>query len=546
VLNLGSNPVVGIAGSAPLADIVDLTEGDVFLGIPGSLDSTTGIAQLSVPIMAVQNAQSITVGQTNINPARFAAPPAPYGGRIWNPTRGWLDFTEGFVPSKKTLILVHGVNSSVEAAYGGCINELMAAGGYEQAVGFDYDWTQRPADTGASFAEFLNQLQARGLSQADIEAHSFGTITALAAMAHTNLTIPHAILLGGPLDGTPLAQSPAMVTWISYNMNGLSTTSIRTLDEFLGSGVLADLSPGSGVLNAMTTSAIGAHHETSFVRVVGQTCLEIPPLAQRYVFGFNIDATNDCFIPVTSAAGSGLPGPTALYFDQQHDKLECDPTVIHNVGILVRQPIPTPTPTSAPSIMVSPATLSFSATEGGFAPPNQSFTIKNVGAPGSTLNYAVTKDASWTGLSGPIIPLASGESATFAVSANPSGLRGANSPYTATITVSDPASTNLSQNVTVTFTITAPPSPTPSPTPAGTPTPTPSGNKYCINEWHWIYPPGDWDTSKWYGSNTLGQYPYPGSPQCNVYPYKGCVVTYTYDCDSDALPQPCGAPICVP
>jgi hypothetical protein len=82
--------------------------------------------------------------------------------------------------------------------------------------------------------------------------------------------------------------------------------------------------------------------------------------------------------------------------------------------------------------------------------------------------------------------------------------------------------------------------------PSPTPTPTPSPSiQFCINTWYWIYPPGNWDTDHWSGSNSPGLYPYPGSPQCDIYPYVGCITTYTYACTSDALPNPCGA-ICGP
>jgi hypothetical protein len=458
VLKLGSNPGNGLVGSAPIADIMDLTEGDVFIGIPGSFDLATGIGQLSVPIMEVQNAQTITVGQTNLNPNRLVPPPR-FGGRIWDAIQGqWLDYPQGFDPCKKTLILEHGVNSSVEEAYGGCINDIMAAGGYQQVVGFNYDWTQRPSIAGPLLAAFLNALQTDGLRQADIEAHSFGTITALAAISQSpSLNIPHMILKGGPLDGTPLAQSKNFVTVISYSLNGVNTVTKHTLDEFLNSGVLDDLSPGSSALATIKAEAILAHNNTSFIKVAGQTCLDLPGFAQRSIYG---NDTNDCFIPASSASGNGLPGPAALYFPLQHDKLECDPNVVHNVGLAV-------TPTSPkPIIMVDPPTLNFSTMEGGGSPPNQTFTVTNVGPAGSTLHYTVTASASaWLGprpspssilLSGPIFPLNAGQSATYTVSANSSGLSALYSPYTGTITVCDFASENLLQSILVTLTITVP------------------------------------------------------------------------------------------
>ena len=99
------------------------------------------------------------------------------------------------------------------------------------------------------------------------------------------------------------------------------------------------------------------------------------------------------------------------------------------------------------------------------------------------------------------------------------------------------------QCATVTVTIgdgTAPPPPPPPP-------PTGTSWTYCVNEWVWTYPPGNWNTAKWFGSNSPGQYPFPGKqPECNVYPYTGCIKTSTYACNSYALPQACGAPICGP
>ncbi|HET9793928.1 MAG TPA: CARDB domain-containing protein [Thermoanaerobaculia bacterium] len=74
-------------------------------------------------------------------------------------------------------------------------------------------------------------------------------------------------------------------------------------------------------------------------------------------------------------------------------------------------------------------------------------------------------------------------------------------------------------------------------------TPPPPQTYYCINEWKWIHPGDYWDTSTWYGSTSPGQYPN-GNAACNVYPYVGCVTTYTYQCGTGiGLPNACG-PIC--
>jgi uncharacterized repeat protein (TIGR02543 family) len=105
------------------------------------------------------------------------------------------------------------------------------------------------------------------------------------------------------------------------------------------------------------------------------------------------------------------------------------------------------------TIELSTKTLVFSATEKGFNPASQNFTIRNAGPPGSTLNYQVSANVSWIGLSGPIRQLPSGDTEFFTASINISGL--AAGPYTGTITVADPNSTNKAETIAVTLTITS-------------------------------------------------------------------------------------------
>jgi hypothetical protein len=356
VLNLGSNPINGIAGSAPLADIVDLTAGDEFLGIPGSFNSTTRVAQFSVPAAAVQNGQTVIAGQTNLNPFTFAPPPR-FGGRIWNPAlQHWLDFPQGFDPSKKTLVLTHGILSSVEDSYGSCVDDIIAAGGYEQVVGFNYDWTKHPAYSGQLLADFLNDLKSRGLARADIEAHSFGTVTSLAALsAGTTLNIPHMILEGGPLNGTPIATlPPSLLTVIAdgeflQDTHGVSLPKINSLaiqdvNDMVNSGMLTDTGPGSPVLAGFRSNATQNHPETSFIKIVGTTT-NLQSTIDNLVFQ---GASDDGVIPTDSATGADLPGPTALSYPISHSELECDPNTIRDVGNLVNS-----TSAGTPSIVIS-------------------------------------------------------------------------------------------------------------------------------------------------------------------------------------------------
>jgi hypothetical protein len=343
VIRYSSDTISGLAGSAPMADVVDLSGNHRFVGIPGSYSSNANAATLSLPTGLVQDAKEVYLSSANVNPMVYEPPPR-FGGRIWNSrTQRWLDYPQTFDPTKKTLVLEHGVNSTIEEAYGGCVDQIMSAGGYEQVIGFNYDWTKRPAATGKQLAAFLDTLKTAGLAEADIEAHSFGTITALAAVSRTGLTVPHMVLEGGPLNGTPLAEHPNYISLMAYYLNGVNKLTYRTLDTLFASGLLDDLAPGSSVLSGIKSDAKTIHPETEFIKVVGQTCTDLPDVIQRDMYGgsllVNTANSNDCFIPATSAAGSDLPGPPAMYFPLQHDKIECDPEVIQNVGIALRAPL---------------------------------------------------------------------------------------------------------------------------------------------------------------------------------------------------------------
>ena len=119
----------------------------------------------------------------------------------------------------------------------------------------------------------------------------------------------------------------------------------------------------------------------------------------------------------------------------------------------------------ASKIVLSPIVLDYSIIEGEGSPSAQSFTIKNGGLTRSSLNYTATQDQYWIGLSGPIIPLATGESTRYTVSVNTSGFTAADSPYIGLITVSDPTSSNGSANIAVTVIV----KPTPPPKPPSIP-----------------------------------------------------------------------------
>jgi hypothetical protein len=136
-------------------------------------------------------------------------------------------------------------------------------------------------------------------------------------------------------------------------------------------------------------------------------------------------------------------------------------------------------PPSPPSrISYSPTSFSFSATQGGSNPSNQSLSISNTG--GGTLSWSVTDNATWLSLN----PTSGTNSRTVTVSVNIAGLTAGT--YNATITISATGATNNPVNIPVTLTVNVPSTTVTVLSPNGGEV-IPSGSTYSIQ---WSAPPG--------------------------------------------------------
>jgi hypothetical protein len=112
-------------------------------------------------------------------------------------------------------------------------------------------------------------------------------------------------------------------------------------------------------------------------------------------------------------------------------------------------------PPSSPVIGRNPASLSFSAIQGGTNPSAQIVTVTNSGS--GTLNWTATSSTSWLTLNGS--PTASGtNSGSFSVAANTSGL--SIGTYSGNVTIAGTGATNTPQSIPVTLSVTAAPTPT--------------------------------------------------------------------------------------
>ena len=185
-----------LTGSVPMVDIIDSSGNHAFAGVPGGIADSSGGMTAVFQIQAAlfkQLRSSMIVSMANLIPSLVGAPD-PLAPRIWNGSN-WVNYPQGFDPTQKTLLLVHGIFSNVDSAYP-CAAAIMAAGGYGQVIGFNYDWTQAAGTTGSSLANFLTTLQTAGLSQIDIEAHSYGGLTVLSGASQSTLQINNIILEG--------------------------------------------------------------------------------------------------------------------------------------------------------------------------------------------------------------------------------------------------------------------------------------------------------------------------------------------------------------
>jgi pimeloyl-ACP methyl ester carboxylesterase len=461
---LGSTPT-GLNGAAPIGEYIKVDGSvDNWWGPAGQIDPVNKKVSFTVDPTVFSNAYASNVSdfrfifsQGNVNPnlPGVALPRQRYwNGSSWvdTPVPSILLYT-GAPPSSdpKTLVFVHGVNSFVAQAFGVCgagsfdaTTQIMKAGGYTQAIGLDYNWTQNVDLSGQQLAAFL---RATGLKHFDLEGHSMGGAVVLSGASYITepaLQIDKIVTLGGAGEGTPVAAvAPAIATFLlaspATQALALIGGQIPTLTDLITSPGIKDLALNSSALLTIRDRYNGnaARQSTTILTAAGT----VPILGSEILKPLFPSEQYDGLIGVLEANLTGRVHTPVGNYAVNHTELECFDPVIGDVGKLVK-PSPTPIPK-----------LDFAATEGSSSPPNQTFAIKNAGPAGSTLNYTVSSDASWLTLPDPSAPLAAGASSPRTVSVNSSGLSANLSPYKATITVSDPASSNRSQTIAVTLTI---------------------------------------------------------------------------------------------
>jgi hypothetical protein len=322
-------------GAAPFAHTVIVTAqypvgASKRFGLYGTFDRAAQTVSVSVPAVLAGGATSMQLSLDTDAPGYALPSPGPryWNGKSWS-TTGTID------PQKRTLVFIHGIFSSVETAFP-CAQSILNAGGYQQGVGFDYNWTEPPQVEGPLFATFLNSLAARGLTSFDIEAHSYGTVVTYAAIPSVNATLPHVVTLGGPLplEGTPLAHG-ALLRLVLVALADVFVGPPSLIDDAYESGMVASLGTNSPEMQQIEIGVRGMKVKPAFVQVAGTT--EYPDEAYLYpALYFYITYPWDGIVEQIAATSVDIPNAIPHSFPLEHTQLECTPAVYDYVGTQVQ------------------------------------------------------------------------------------------------------------------------------------------------------------------------------------------------------------------
>lgn len=364
VLRYGANMPARLAGAIPIVDIVDADNYAALVSLP--CDSNSGCTV--VPLNLIQKlpvTASIQVSAGNTATDRVPLP--QLGNQSWN-GNNWEPGVYAIDPTQKYLILVHGMLSSTEDAFGdrNTVENIRRAGGYDKVLGFNYDWSKGVDENGAALSSFLTSLKSAGLQNVDIEAHSEGGPVTLSALCRNNdISIGNVVMLGSPVTGTPAADLGS-ATQIAGSVNPLATVLLnlpsrylppggQTAQQLLAGQFATDLRPGSNALNYnngcvaskmnQATSTLGT---TQIVCVGGSDYTASGDVS--FWLGTAIQdhfgsTPFDGVVPTSSAMceGSGFDAARvkATSFPLSHTRLQSDTQVANWVGNAVNTAAPT-------------------------------------------------------------------------------------------------------------------------------------------------------------------------------------------------------------
>jgi uncharacterized repeat protein (TIGR03803 family) len=371
-INVAQNKVSGLNGSVPFVDFVDSSNNNLYAGATGNYDSTVPVVNVGVGSDAwgILNSWSnkisgMTVGAFNLVADAWKSITVPRQLSLainsGDPTQdSWSLYKT--CPTGKTLLVVHGMIVDVEDGFitgsaktPGVIQPILQVGGYDNVLGFDYDWTQGIDASGVQLASFLNTVaQCPGISL-DIEAHSEGVPVSLSALIQMNQSersvVKRVVAVGGPIMGTPMADDARGIATILANAGTLTLPAgivLNNLSDLLNRPFTSDLKVSSNTLSNIRTSLSGSSikGEPQILVVAGNnqeantTLLGWPMFWCGELMTLQGYPVSDGFIPLTSSLalqpgvnpGSELEVYPLPPFPTDHLDLVSDSSVVTAVG----------------------------------------------------------------------------------------------------------------------------------------------------------------------------------------------------------------------
>lgn len=324
------------SAAAPLVTLTTAT-GSNRVVIHGTFDVQKNTVAIDIPqpMLAGVTSVKIALGETNA-----AAQATAFGGKLWVPGLiyggTWEPFTT-WSNNARTLIVIHGIFSSVETAYS-CANNYLsttadgdstAPYSYQQIFGFDYDFAQPPAVEAALFAKFINSLS---LSNYDIEAHSYGTLVTLATLPQLTSKPNRTVLVGGPLPlrGSPIANPKnVLLRDLLLTLAAETISSPAQIDEAIQSGMVASLGTNSSTLQQILSGVKSLTPYPTIERVAGTEEYSVEQLFWWALIPAGVDVHAwDGVVEESAAQSSDLTASRQTTIPDAHMGEPCDqPTI---------------------------------------------------------------------------------------------------------------------------------------------------------------------------------------------------------------------------
>lgn len=264
-------------------------------------------------------------------------PPLPAAKILSPPGNGgtWSTYNGGIRPNKRTLVFVHGIFSDIEGSFdSACASHIAQLGGYDQVLGFNYDWTLSASAAAGNFRDFLNGLPTQ--SWLDIEAHSYGTIVTLTALPNIRQPVKNVILLNGPLplNAAPIARKPWImrsigITLASGYLGSQSRKIVATPPQLIamtaGGHTLDSLTPGSPAMNAIVATLPNVVPAPKYIEVGGT----LPYTIVKRLFNSEFTPPYDGIVELASANSTNFYQAAAQHsvrtsFPLTHTDLPCN------------------------------------------------------------------------------------------------------------------------------------------------------------------------------------------------------------------------------